>query len=326
VVVLLLLVGAHASVESPVFKVRGDSLGFVSMGDWGLVNDIQSRVAHSIAASAAQINAQFLLSLGDNFYETGVKSDTDPQWETTYHRPFNATALNVPWLSILGNHDHDGNPQAQIDYYLHKRDQRWVMPHNWYSVHWEYASKATAQFVFIDTILLDPALSLAAIMHAPDDERRQSRLAAWLEPSAVARREQMAIDQWAWINETLANATSAKWLFVLGHYPVYSGGEHGSSDVLVRQLKPLMDKYKVDAYFNGHDHNLQYLVDGKVSYYLSGNAAKTNGEYHPIQQSVWGSLQNGYTIHSLNETSLTTQYLDSTGKPLYQVVQPSARM
>ncbi len=50
---------------------------------------------------------------------------------------------------------------------------------------------------------------------------------------------------------------SAKYLFVAGHFPVLSIGEHGPTPCLTRQLQPLLAQYKVTAYFDGHDHDLQ---------------------------------------------------------------------
>ena len=44
------------------------------------------------------------------------------------------------------------------------------------------------------------------------------------------------------------------WLLVAGHYPIFSTGEHGDTSELKSYLLPLLTKYKVHAYFCGHDH------------------------------------------------------------------------
>ena len=51
---------------------------------------------------------------------------------------------------------------------------------------------------------------------------------------------------------------------------VWSVGHHGPTDVLVQKLNPMLQKYKVAAYFSGHDHDMQHLSDSGVQYFLSG--------------------------------------------------------
>ena len=61
----------------------------------------------------------------------------------------------------------------------------------------------------------------------------------------------------AQLQEAALNPPS--WLLVVGHYPVFSAGEHGDTTELKTYLLPLLEKYNVDAYFCGHDHISEHL-------------------------------------------------------------------
>ena len=52
------------------------------------------------------------------------------------------------------------------------------------------------------------------------------------------------------IHQVMSEST-ADYLLVAGHYPVYSVCDHGSSDLLISNLKPLLEKYQAH-YLSGH--------------------------------------------------------------------------
>ena len=84
------------------------------------------------------------------------------------------------------------------------------------------------QIVFIDTIIL------TGISHPHD-------MSAPLPgPKSLSDAE----EEWRWIETTL-NHSTAKWLIVAGHYPVWSAGKHGPTPDLVKRLKPMLEKYSV---------------------------------------------------------------------------------
>jgi hypothetical protein len=58
--------------------------------------------------------------------------------------------------------------------------------------------------------------------------------------------------QWTWLAEAMENST-AEYLWVGGHYPVWSACSHGPTGGLVNKLKPMLEKYGAH-YMCGHDH------------------------------------------------------------------------
>ncbi len=183
-----------------------------------------------------------------------MKSEEDPLWQSTYNEVFTAPSLQIPWYAILGNHDYFGDPEAQIRYSRNKRDQRWTMPdHNYTYVydlppqHGKDEKKSgenkvdQLQIVYIDTALISiedsPVTNLGGRLH--------------VTPEATAAYLRQV--------ENMLAASSARWLLVAGHYPVYSYADHGHNARLIEQLAPLLRKYHVQAYFNGHDHVLQHI-------------------------------------------------------------------
>lgn len=277
------------------------SIVFYSIGDWGKVNNGLLATANSMTLYSQKLKPDFILSLGDNFYPDGVTDVDDIQWETTYRQIFRHPNLFCPWYSVLGNHDYILNPQAQIDYCLEKKDERWTLPYNYYYVIKSFG-KSTLQLIFLDTISLD-------VNSAP----------AFLPKEVIHREElyQSKSDiQLMWLEETLSKST-ADWLIVVGHYNMYTGGYHGSNRNLINMLKPLFIKYKVDMYISGHCHNLEHLSDSGIEYIISGSGAHI-GRTSQIYQTRFDYNRNGYTIHIINNDVLKTLFIDSrTSKILY---------
>ena len=91
--------------------------------------------------------------------------------------------------------------------------------------------------------------------------------------------------QLAWLRRTLnTESQDCTWRLVLGHHPLFSGGEyHKSSRVLHLRSKifPLLKEGNVDVYLSGHEHESQLLIDTdtrrndlyKPSFIISGLTA-----------------------------------------------------
>jgi len=94
---------------------------FIILGDWGKAGSpgvCQRAVADMMknyirGQKASGKNLLFVASVGDNFYWSGI---TPGAWETSWAEPYgtnhpDSPLFNVPWLSVLGNHDY-GNSDA----------------------------------------------------------------------------------------------------------------------------------------------------------------------------------------------------------------------
>lgn len=222
-------------------------LPFMSVGDWGTVNDNSTAVGEQMGIYAEINDVNFVLSLGDHFYDRGVANDTDPQWDDTFHTLFPATSLDKMWYAVLGNHDYLGSTQAQVDYDLNDRDNRWYMPNNFYDVKIDVPAENedclgnlfTAHFIFLDTQVLAPYAHYLGDLPEDIDEQTSAHK--------------------VWLEDTLANSNS-DWIIISGHYHIYTVGLDSIYQDLASYLIPLFQAYSVDAYISGHEHNIQHLT------------------------------------------------------------------
>ncbi|XP_019850708.1 PREDICTED: tartrate-resistant acid phosphatase type 5-like isoform X2 [Amphimedon queenslandica] len=288
VVSILFFLSTFLAFANSVVDVSGNSLNFLVIGDWGGMSDEpyytvgQSKVASVMGEKAEKIDSQFTLAVGDNFYEDGVKDVDDPRFNETFEEVFTAPSLQKRWYAICGNHDYNGNASAQVAYT--QKSARWYMPSFYYTEIFNLSSSnITIQFVFIDTVILC-GLSHPKLRHLPPSGPQSSDLAD---------------DQWAWIESTLQQST-ADWLIVSGHYPVWSVAEHGPTDELVKNLRPLLIKYNVTAYFCGHDHDIQHIKEdgSSVNYFVSGAGHLIDSSTEHEDKVPKGSLKYRYGTSS----------------------------
>ncbi len=113
------------SQPSSVTPVR-----FIAVGDTGTGDVNQQAVADVILAQCQLEGCDFVLLLGDNFYDSGVTSVDDPLWQTAFEIPY--ADFSIPFYPVLGNHDMLGNAQAEIDY--SSNSSKWVMSDRYYVV------------------------------------------------------------------------------------------------------------------------------------------------------------------------------------------------
>lgn len=286
-----------ASLSSPA-HAAAPVLDFLAIGDWGRGGAPHQRaVAVQMGRVAAAVGSRFTISVGDNFYEDGVRSASDPQWRTSFEDVYTAASLQKPWYAVLGNHDYRGNPQAQIEYA--KRRGRWRMPGRYYKVAGAASGMPSVDFFMIDT---------APLVH----------MYHWnvFNPMWSKVRAQDPAAQLAWLDRELGRSRAA-WKLVVGHNTIFSGGDHGNTPEMIAQVKPMLERHGVQAYINGHDHDLQHIeVDG-VHYICTGAGSEVR-QTQPIAGTRFCAARSGFAQLRLQDNVLRLAFRDFTGRIIYQ--------
>jgi tartrate-resistant acid phosphatase type 5 len=272
-----------------------NGLNFLVFGDWGRQGEQdQVEVAGQMAKASKVLNPGFIISVGDNFYEDGVKSVDDAHWRKSFEEVYRDPALQVPWYCILGNHDYHSNCDAQIAY--GKINPRWKMPARYYVESQQIDAATRADFFYIDT---------TPMLHSYRNDK-----------DAVANAATQDVPkQLDWFKGALA-ASQAQWKIVLGHHPIYSGGGHGDTPELIKNILPLLHEYKAQAYFNGHDHDLQHLQAGEVNLFDSGAGSQHTPTFY-TKRSKFAKSCSGFTAVSLQPHKMDVRMIDNRGVQVY---------
>lgn len=295
---------AIAQTKDTSVKKYPNALNFIVMGDWGRFGeDHQIPVARQMGITAKEINRDFIIATGDNFYPVGVASEYDPQWKSSFEDIYTDFSLHWNWYPVLGNHDYAGNPDAQVAYT--KISRRWNMPARYYSKTFDINGDPNQQVLiaFIDT---NPLI--------PDFHKNDVYGKNVISQDTTAQKK--------WLIKTLTDAPkSVKWKLVVGHHPLFTATlkrrESYDTQSVRKSLKSLFDKYEVDAYIAGHDHDLQHLLpEGKTNYFVSGSAS----EITVIDRLPFSKLavsEYGFMVFSVLSNSLYVQAVNEKGQVIY---------
>lgn len=249
---------------------------FAVVGDWGCPECVSTRV---VANTLHDINLDFVISVGDNFYPNGIESPTDDlaqSWSTIFEP-------QIPWYLVLGNHDYYGNTDAQLE--MTNIYPYWNMPSRYYTTVLD-----DIQFWFLDTTpLLDRNIF----------EFHETGSETLVEVLYGQRMDTEA--QYEWLETTLNNSLVSRKIFV-GHHPLWT---FGNIDVIEKNIfKPrilsFMRQYSVESYLCGHDHSLQHINQRSVQQFISGSGGFTyDFDKMPLLQEArlnFRSAENGFLV------------------------------
>lgn len=289
----------HGDAFSP------EAFNFLVVGDWGRNGFFNQRdVARAMGSMAEAIASRFTISTGDNFYTEGVDSIDDPKWERSFENIYDAPSLFTPWYATLGNHDWQGDYRAQIDY--SGESDRWYMPARYYHETMAVDDSTEVLFVFLDTTPLSERTPNA---------RKYNRTEEW-DPDT----------QLAWLDATLAES-DADWKIVVGHHPIYVGSvRYEDNPRLIEDLVPIFEERGVNAYFAGHDHNLQHhRPEGSpVDYFVSGAGSLTRGVVQ-TPNTLFALRVSGFMAVSMTGDTMFVHAFEEDGGLVYAADVPRQR-
>lgn len=270
------------------------------LGDWGREGADARRVGQvAVAAGMAKVAAELrpaaVVTLGDNFYETGPASAEDRIFREAFESVYAAPALQVPFWVILGNHEYMGSVRGHLDYAQRRMGSgRWTLPARYWSRTLALPGGATAKLVFIDT---SPFIV-------------RYRAGGHSDAGAQDTRAQLA-----WLDGQLAEPGHA-WRLVFGHHPAWSGGTRPDSGDIRREVLPSLLRGKADLYASGHDHHPEVVRRGGLLQLVSGNGSECRPAGKPGEALYQGG-HLGFASLSLSAGRMTLRQHDETGATRY---------
>ncbi|KAJ3268227.1 Tartrate-resistant acid phosphatase type 5, partial [Terramyces sp. JEL0728] len=264
-------------------------LSFLALGDWGAdyhITELQA-VGKQMDSVGTQRNAQFVIALGDNFYNNGVTSVTDPKWQSVWLNSFTGLTSQLPWYCIL---DWYGNEVAEIEY--SKIHPRWNLP----------------DYFYTRTIQLQGfTVGLGYNDQLADDFKAKG----WTIENQTHQR------QLDWIAAQLQQMNTYEYTIVLGHHHLVTCDGTG---VYMGSLLELLQQYKVTSYMYGHKHTLKSAKYQNTLFVQSGAGGQVEGLCNNnIQGSteVWGASSYGFVAADITKSSLHVDFIDLNGNILH---------
>jgi predicted phosphohydrolase len=286
-------------------------LEFFSIGDWGARNSDQKSVAKQMAAKASSNNpsVDFIVSTGDNFYQVGVNSVQDPQWNSTFSDVYlsSESLKDINWFPVLGNHDYYQNPEPQIQYSA--INPIWNMDSHYFSKNFSFGDSEvyTAKFVFLDTIIFAPDVSSRTKQFIPNPRKDFE-------------------NQMNWFKNELKSRNDYDWFIVVGHYPLFNCWMNRQQEDMKDAIQKLLEENHVDLYMAGHDHTLQHFTGNGIEYIISGGGSQRSRPIGILQFGChFAQGDPGFTYHKIVGKTMNVEFISNEGKVVHSYSQTSKR-
>jgi len=298
--VVATLFGLVAVFLASLLRQAHGDLNVIALGDWGGDSDdepttlSQRLVGKAMMREAAAVKANFTIMMGDNMYYHGVgcAAENSHRFHSTFEEVYARLLPGHPFYVLAGNHDYGegklSNVSAQLAYST--ISGQWRFPSLWYTIHREFEARDgrlhTVDFIVIDTVVLcGNGLENEAFIDRELEFVGGKADAG--KPGAL--RVRLAKQHWEWLEQEL-NQSSANFLWVTGHYPIWSSGDGGSNQCLIDQLFPLLRSHGAH-YIAGHDHQLSHILHQGTNMFVVGAGKECCYNPDKAWQVPTGALQ-----------------------------------
>ncbi|MBC62477.1 MAG: hypothetical protein CMP11_08465 [Zetaproteobacteria bacterium] len=270
---------------------RSEKLRFFVLGDTGTGDKNQLKVSEWMERRCEKIKKlDGILMLGDNFYNSGVDSVDDLQWQNKIVVPYGRKCLSQAKIyPTLGNHDYKKNPGAQISYTA--MSQNWFMPNRYYSLNYPSLLKIIAfDSIFPDICFTKNGCSVNFLL-----------------------------------SQIFSN-NKLPWTFILSHYPLSSAskkrGNYSGKTFIAKTLKKILCS-KPLIWFSGHSHHLEHrkIKDCKIEMITSGAGG---GHLSLIDQnqkeSIFVKSSHGFIEVEVDKNELKMKFFSESLEPIYEKI------
>jgi tartrate-resistant acid phosphatase type 5 len=282
---------SYYGAELDEYIAGSNAVNILLLGDTGTGEEGQQNVANSIINVHSVTSIDFAILLGDNFYDDGVSSISDPQWDSKFRDMYPATDLPFRFYAVLGNHDYHLNPDAQYEYTEPGAD-RWICEDYGYVLPVRLNDNFLIEIFFIDSEII------------AEMGKQAFRIAEWLE--------------------NRAKASNADYKILAAHRPLFSSSTyHGDSAVMQFFFIDDFEEGLLDLAVAGHDHNLELQsrsLDGDgiadELFIVSGAGSKVR-DVNDGPYSDFTAGQLGFTVLHLSSAGPEINFYGLNGTRLF---------
>lgn len=276
---------------------NGNLVRFAAFGAQGKANAGQLEVAAELRETCLDRCCDFVQLLGNNIYDSGASSTSDPAWAARFEVPY--AAVDLPFWAVLGNHDYGANGAGtdfargpiQVDYSA-TVSTKFEMP----ALYWQRSVE------HVDFLGLDSNKT----MFSQDAQQR--------------------VDVDAWLD-----ASTATWTISAGLHCYRSNGEHGNAGcydggcflpiingATVRTFYENFLCGRVDLALCAHDHSMQWLQNtcSGTELAVAGTGADTTNLVGS-QPSYFESETLGFLFVEIDGNTLTAEFIDTSGSVMF---------